>query len=874
MGEPKHAASLPSEQAAVWEKAVQRFEAAWMACRAGRGPSPVLGEFLPIDTSAHFEALCELVALDLEYRWKLDLAPDTVIRLPGHVAVAAPATPPARPRLEDYCRLLPGFGPLGELPLELIGWEYLLRRRYYGDKLQRKEFVARFPCPGQALEEHLAVVDEQIADEARVASLQRSIDLPARGSGAATGATTVANLGAAAVPGESADTSADEFASGPSRPRRRMPDFAGTQRFEVRRPLGAGGMGCVFEVFDRQRRACVALKLLPRAEAGALYRFKREFRSLADVAHPNLATLFELFAESPHWFFTMELVNGVDFARHVRFDPARPRDPAALERLRAALVQLARGLAALHAAGILHRDVKPSNVLVTAEGRVTLLDFGLVTELATHRWQQSTEDCLAGTVAYMAPEQAAGNAVPASDWYSLGVLLFEVLTGRLPFAGPILHVLSQKRDVDPPAPADLIAGLPDDLNRLCMRLLRRDPYARPPGGEVLRALEQFESGGSPPWVSVPLPQGTPFVGRKSEQSLLHEAFRSVQNGRAARVFAHGRSGMGKSALAQHFLSEVVHAAPQAVVLAGRCYERESVPYKALDSVVDALSRVLMHLTEPEVRELLPRHSAALARLFPVLGRVDAIRRVGLRAQDAPDHQELRRRGVDALRELLSRLGDRRPLVLWIDDLQWGDRDSGQLLHELLRPPDPPSLLFLGCYRSEEADRSPCLQVLLHAIDPDSDSAARDTLAIEPLSERETRDLAHSLLAPELPDRQARAEAIAREARGHPYFVYLLAQCTHVGHAVSAAGVSLDEAITTHCRQLAPAEREILELAAVAGQPMRQADLFCALQAGSSAHTALHALRSQHLVRTTGPGADDLVETFHDRIREPFASAGS
>ncbi len=445
-------------------------------------------------------------------------------------------------------------------------------------------------------------------------------------------------------------------------------EFHGTERFIVERRLGIGGMGVVYQAYDRQRDDHVALKTFRQLDAAAIYRIKQEFRTLADVTHPNLVALYELISEGEQWFFTMQLIDGVDFLSYVcQFRPlafastqagdssidvapetlhqevaseaddeaysaprgARQTSPIAhvdFDHLRQALVQLAEGICALHRAGKLHRDIKPHNVLVTREGRVVLLDFGLATELDdTEKHEGAGLRRAVGTAAYMAPEQAAGLPLcEASDWYSVGVMLYQVLTGRLPFDGSVDEILLRKQMADAPPPGRVVSGVPHDLSELCFALLRRNPEHRPTGADVLRRL-----GGSPSDLLSSLAalgrHAGPFVGRRQHLEALNDAFASLKQGRTTRVFVHGRSGMGKSVLVERFLENLSRQQnKEVVVLAGRCYEQESVPYKALDSLIDALSRYLMHLSRLQVEALLPRDVASLARVFPVLRRVDAV----------------------------------------------------------------------------------------------------------------------------------------------------------------------------------------------------------------------------------------------------------
>lgn len=647
-------------------------------------------------------------------------------------------------------------------------------------------------------------------------------------------------------------------------------------------------MGVVYEALDGVRGIPVALKTLSNVGPGDVYFLKQEFRSLAGVGHDNLVTLYELFVEPDCCFFTMELVRGVDFLTYVRggatlaYDdtvesPTRAksslRAPAPTRaryfdevRLRRCLCQLAGGIHAIHRAGKLHCDLKPSNVLVTTEGRLVVLDFGLVAE--QDAGLSRDREHFGGTPAYMAPEQGLrGVATPASDWYAFGAMLYEALTGAVPFEGHPARMLAAKADRDADPPSSLVAGLPRDLERLCTELLSRRAEDRPDAEHVLAALQL--SGVRPVASRTSAPPSstdhTLFVGRQRELETIAAAYDDALRGTAVVALVHGPSGIGKTALVSRFLRTVRR---DTVVLRGKCYESESVPFKALDSVVDALCRHLINLRQDAARELLPDDIGGLTRLFPVLRRIPALSSLELLPDDGEPRAQ-RRRAVAALKELLGRIAAIAPLVMFVDDLQWGDEDSAHLLSELLVPSGDIRWLLIGAYRSDEREASAFLRTFTEAT---SERIGPRQIILGPLDVNDARALARDLLPLERAPTSSNVHSIARESGGSPFFIAELAR--HEAELDVAVGdganrdVSLERALLRRIDSFSAPARTFLELCSVAGRPIDERVVIEAAAIGEP-YAAIAALKAGKLIRGVGP--DGHIETYHDRIRQAVAA---
>ncbi|MEU2427999.1 protein kinase [Streptomyces sp. NPDC007861] len=287
-------------------------------------------------------------------------------------------------------------------------------------------------------------------------------------------------------------------------------------RYELSTVIGQGGMGQVWTGYDRRLDRRVAVKLLrPDHMAAATAademrrRFVRECRVTAQVSHPGLVTVHDAGSDGDDLYLVMQYVEGADLADHLA-----EHDPYPWEWAAAIAAQLCAVLAAVHAVPIVHRDLKPRNVMVKPDGTITVLDLGVASVLDTDTTRLTHTGSPIGSPAYMAPEQAMGGAVgPYTDLYALGVLLHELLSGNVPFAGSTALGVLHRHLYEPPLPVrQLRPEVPERLETLVLRLLSKDPQHRPSGAqEVYEQLAPLLPGRGAPAPLGPLDPTRPFL---------------------------------------------------------------------------------------------------------------------------------------------------------------------------------------------------------------------------------------------------------------------------------------------------------------------------------------------------------------------------
>jgi len=622
-----------------------------------------------------------------------------------------------------------------------------------------------------------------------------------------------------------------------------LPETFASGRYTVKKFLGEGGKKKVYLAHDTLLDRDVAFALIKTEGLDDIGRDRitREAQAMGRLgAHPHIVSVFDLGGEDGQPYIVTELMGGGDVEGLI--EKASDHRPP-LERTLEIGVQVSRGLEFAHDKGIVHRDIKPGNVWLTADGVAKIGDFGLA--VAIDRTRLTQAGMMVGTVSYMPPEQAAGGEVtPQSDLYSLGAMLYEMVTGRPPFVGDdAVAIIGQHLNTQPVSPSWHRPDCPPGLEVLVLRLLEKDPGKRPStAAEVQTAIQgeqaalktapkEERSGGgarenspaAPPEPAVNPLYRRAFVGRDNELRQLQAAFDGALSGKGALAMVVGEPGIGKTSVCEHLSTYAALRGGKALI--GHCYEEGSLSLPYLP-FVEAMRSYILARDREGLKSDLGSGAVEVARI------VSEIRdRVQVTPSDVGDAEEQRWRLLQAVSGFLRNASTVQPLLVILEDLHDADRGTLDLLVHLSRNLDGARLLIIGTYRDVEVDRSHPLSSALAELRRGQNFLR---VPLRGLTAEEVQRMMASVSQREIP--WPFAELVHRQTEGNPLFVqemlrYLVEEglvseqggsLRRVGDASLAGRIpeGLRDVIGKRLSRLSEQTNQALAVAAVMGREFR------------------------------------------------------
>ncbi|WP_372719886.1 serine/threonine-protein kinase PknK [Novipirellula sp.] len=630
--------------------------------------------------------------------------------------------------------------------------------------------------------------------------------------------------------------------------------------FMLHHLLGKGSSGYVYRARDESTGRLCALKLLLPAKCENLVRNKLGFRRMIPLRHPGLIHLDRIHYIDDHIAFSMEEVKGKTFSLGV-WDLGK-RDPdGGYKQLLTLVRQYASALALMHSRGLVHRDIKPQNLMIDHTGHGRLIDYGLVGTIDFDSDPNGYRDYLVGPPHFFAPESLWDQYyLPASDIFSLGLVLLDAL--RI-LDRTVDHVhLSIERSQDnrrddeemiSEAVEDLSSDVPSVLREACAEMLQSDPVDRP----TASALSRLGSAESPCclWID------TPIVGRDVELEQCCDWIDDIFSGGVGRLHIEGPSGIGKSRFVDE-LAQYIHLKRWGQLFRAKCRSGEDLPMLAFDEICDAIATRYMK-NDRDIMELDPASTEFLHEAFPVLKSV-----VKASTSVDPDRKSFKR--LDAieagvrLSEALRLVG---PLILIIDDVQWADRDSVNVLDRL----QTVSGGMLGIITVSRPDGDHQASPPHHKIQLDrlTESASQELLI--GAARRWSARLNFTAI-----------EELVQAAQGNPLrlidFIEELRPGGVLHHTVSGEETDSGTRVVTRTGQLWPMRvarlsddaKAALSYIVTAGHLVSAEQLSELTGLGESIDAVLSELVQQRLVRDDVTGGE-CISIFHDSIAENLAT---
>jgi serine/threonine protein kinase/tetratricopeptide (TPR) repeat protein len=545
--------------------------------------------------------------------------------------------------------------------------------------------------------------------------------------------------------------------------------LAGTKlgNYKIESLLGRGGMGVVYKATQISLKRPVALKiLLPTLSSDLSYikRFQREAEAVAKLSHANILHIYDVGEDQNLYFFGMEYIEGRTLDEVLKEKGRLDPDEAV-----GIITQAAEGIEHAHENNIIHRDIKPSNIILDKRSNVKVMDFGLARVIGKGS-KLTQSGTLVGTLDYMSPEQCRGEELDErTDIYSLGVVLYEMLTGNVPFDAPneaaLIHKIVNEKPIEirtlnlevPPGLSIVLAstmakekenrysGIPtflQELSRCCTH--RRE--TRPMNLETTTTEIA-------PFVA----ERTPFVGRKSERYNLRRHLGQAANGKGTLIMIGGEPGVGKTRIAEELVAEAHQHG--FLTLTGHCYDTEGAPpYMPFVEIIESAARIsepgillaTLDNDAPEVAKLLPE----LRERFPDIPEP---------AQSSPEQE--RWRMFNGIVTFIARAAKAQPLLFVIEDLQWTDEPTLLLLQHIVQRLHEMPVLIVGTYRDTELDVASSLARTMEEL---LRRRRVHDIILKRLSQTDVSAMLQGQIGQKPPGRLV--EAIYHETEGNPFFV--------------------------------------------------------------------------------------------------------